>query len=225
MSKRTKYTKEQKYAILKEIESGQMSVEDNCKKFNISNSTYLNWMFLYEIYGIESLEESKTWRRYSKKLKEMAVLEYLNGEDSQVNICRRYAISSHSTLQRWIKRYNSHSELNTTKGRVDAVVTKGIKTSLEERIEIAKYCINQNKNYQETSRIYEVSYQQVYQWVKKFEELGEDGLIDRRGQPKLELSLEDKEKFEMRKLKKENERLRMENDFLKKLQELERREY
>lgn len=225
MSKRTKYTKEQKYAILKEIESGQMSVEDNCKKFNISNSTYLNWMFLYETYGIESLEESKTWRRYSKELKEMAVLEYLNGEDSQVNICRKYAISSHSTLQIWIKRYNSHNELNTTKGRVDAVMTKGRKTSLEERIEIAKYCINQNNNYQETSRIYEVSYQQVYQWVKKFEELGGDGLIDRRGKPKLELSLEDKEKFEMRKLKKENERLRMENDFLKKLQELERREY
>lgn len=101
-------------------------------------------------------------------------------------------------------------------------MTKGRKTSLEERIEIAKYCINQNKNYQETSKIYKVSYQQVYQWVRKYEELGKDGLIDRRGQPKLELSLEDKEKFVMRKLKKENERLRMENDFLKKLQELER---
>ena len=37
MSKRTKYTKEQKYAILKEIESGQMYVENNCKKFHISN--------------------------------------------------------------------------------------------------------------------------------------------------------------------------------------------
>src|SRR5699024_2113527 len=155
-------------------------------------------------YGIESLEESKTWRRYSKELKEKAVLEYLNGEDSLVNICRKYAISSHSTLQRWIKRYNSHNELNTTKSRCDTVMAKGRKTSLEERIESAKYCINQNKNYQDTSKVYKVSYQQVYQWVRKFEELGEDGLIDRRGQPKLELSLEDKEKLEMRKLKKEN---------------------
>src|SRR5699024_2698021 len=115
--------------------------------------------------------------------------------------------------------------LNTTKSRCDTVMAKGRKTSLEERIEIAKYCINQNKNYQDTSKVYKVSYQQVYQWVRKFEELGEDGLIDRRGQAKLELSLEDKEKLEMRKLKKENERLRMENDFLKKLQELERGEY
>ena len=65
----------------------------------------------------------------------------------------------------------------------------------------------------------------MYQWVKKFEELGENGLIDRRGKPKLELSREDKEKIEIRKLKKDNEKLRMENDFLKKLQELERGEY
>ena len=68
MSKRSKYTKEQKYAILKEIEFGELSIEDYCKKFNISESTYSNWKFLYETYGIESLEESKTWRRYPKEL-------------------------------------------------------------------------------------------------------------------------------------------------------------
>ena len=78
-------------------------------------------------------------------------------------------------------------------------MAKGRKTSLQERIEIAKYCIKQNKNYQETSEVYEVSYQQVYQWAKKYEELGEDGLIDCRGKSKLELSLKDKEKIEMRK--------------------------
>ena len=48
----------------------------------------------------------------------------------------------------------------------------------------------------------------------------ENGLVDRRG--KIELTSKDKDQIEMRKLKKDNERLRMENDFLKKLQELER---
>lgn len=225
MSKRSKYCKEEKYAILKEIELGHMSIEDYCKKFEIDYWTYSDWKFLYESYGIEALEESKTWTRYSKKLKEKAVLEYLNGEDSQRNICRKYRISNHSVLRKWIKRYNSHNGLNTTKGKEDAIMTKGRKTTLEERIEIAKYCIEKDKNYQETAEIYEVSYNQVYQWVRKFEEFGEDGLIDRRGKIKLELSLADQEKIAMRKLKKENERLRMENDFLKKLQELERRGY
>lgn len=223
MSKRVKYTKEQKYEILKEIKFSNLSIQDTCKKFNISYTVYENWKFSYETYGIEGLEESKTWNRYSKELKETAVLEYLNGEDSQLNICRKYEISSGSVLIRWIKRYNSHKEQKTTKGRIDAVMTKGRKTNLEERIEIVKYCIDQNKDYQTTCEVYQVSYTQVYQWVKKYEEFGEAGLVDRRGKKKIELSKEDKDNIEMRKLKKDNERLKMENDFLKKLQELERR--
>ena len=225
MSKRSIYRKEEKYEILREIELRNMPIEAICNKFNISDTTYRTWRFLYDQYGLEALEESKTCKKYSSELKERAVLEYLEGKDTQVNICRKYRISSHSVLAKWIKIYNSHKGLNTTKDKEDAIMTKGRKTTLKERIEIAKYCIEHNKNYQESSEIYEVSYQQVYQWVRKFEELGEDGLIDRRGKAKVGLSLEDKEKIELRKLKKENERLRMENDFLKKLQELERRGY
>ena len=33
----------------------------------------------------------------------MAVLEYLNGEDTQLNICRKYEISSRSVLMKWVK--------------------------------------------------------------------------------------------------------------------------
>lgn len=225
MSKRSRYTKEQKYEILKEIESAEMTVEKTCEKFKVDPKTYRDWRFKYDKYGIEGLEESRTWKRYSEELKLKSVLEYLNGNRSLMQICRKYEISSKSVLTGWIKRYNSHNELNTTKGRVDAVMTKGRKTDQKEKIEIVKYCLEQDKNYHLASEIYKVSYQQVYQWVKKFEELGENGLIDRRGKPKLELSREDKEKIEIRKLKKDNEKLRMENDFLKKLQELERGEY
>lgn len=225
MSKRSSYTKEQKYEILKEIELRDMPIKDICRKFNITYPTYENWIFLYEEYGIESLEESGTRKKYPQELKEMLVLEYLRGEDSLVNICRKHQISSHSVLRGWIKRYNSHNESNTAKGRDDVVMTKGRKTNLEERIEISKYCIEKNKDYHLTSKTYNVSYHQVYQWVKKFEELGEGGLVDRRGKGKLKLQEEDKEKIVIRKLKKDNEKLRMENDFLKKLQELERGGY
>jgi transposase-like protein len=68
-------------------------------------------------------------------------------------------------------------------------------------------------------------YQQVYQWVKKHEDGGDEALRDKRGKNKVEseLSPEEKVKLEMRKLEKENERLRAENEFLKKLEEIERR--
>jgi transposase len=88
------------------------------------------------------------------------------------------------------------------------------------------YSNNENgKNYQETAEKYQVSYQQVYQWVRKYEADGWDALSDRRGRSKSveELTLEEKMKLEMRRIEKENERLRAENAFLKKLEEIERR--
>lgn len=65
----------------------------------------------------------------------------------------------------------------------------------------------------------------MYQWVKKFGEEGEDGLRDKRGQRKAEPELTPEERIqcEMQRLERENERLRVENAFLKKLEELERR--
>ncbi|WP_277874808.1 helix-turn-helix domain-containing protein [Aeribacillus composti] len=76
-----------------------------------------------------------------------------------------------------------------------------------------------------TAETYEVSYQQVYQWVKKYENGGEEALKDKRGRKKEEakLSPEGKMKLEMKKLERENERLRAENLFLRKLEEIERR--
>jgi len=50
-------------------------------------------------------------------------------------------------------------------------------------------------------------------------------LQDRRGRTKLEeeLSTEDKFRLEIQRMERENERLRAENLFLKKLEEIERR--
>jgi transposase-like protein len=106
-------------------------------------------------------------------------------------------------------------------------MTKARSTSLKERIEIVQYCINHNNNYQQTAETYHVSYQQVYQWVRKYESGGENALQDTRGKKKAEAELtpEERMKLEMNRLEAENERLRAENAFLKKLEELERRRY
>ena len=52
------------------------------------------------------------------------------------------------------------------------------KTTIEERKEIVDYCINHNRDYKGTASIYNVSYSQVYSWVKKYECTGDDGLTD-----------------------------------------------
>lgn len=104
-------------------------------------------------------------------------------------------------------------------------MTKGRSTTWEERIQIVMYCLENAKDYGTTAETFEVSYQQVYQWVKKYEDGGDEALRDKRGRKieEAELSPEDKAKLEMKKLERENERLRAENAFLKKLEEIERR--
>ncbi len=51
------------------------------------------------------------------------------------------------------------------------------RTTLEERKEIVDYCINHNRDYKNTAAKYDVSYNQVYSWVKRYDTNGEEGLL------------------------------------------------
>ena len=102
---------------------------------------------------------------------------------------------------------------------------RGRETTQEERIAIAKECLEHGNNYGEIAIKYNVSYQQVYGWTKKFKELGEKGLEDRRGKrvkdqdPRTELEAA---QIEIEKLRHELYMMTMERDLLKKLEEIER---
>ena len=106
-------------------------------------------------------------------------------------------------------------------------MSKSRKTTLEERIKITKECIESGHNYGEIAEKYNVGYQQVYTWVKKFIEKGDSGLHDRRGcwkknqEPR---TPEEEAQIRIAKLEHENYLLRVERDLLKKLEELERRD-
>lgn len=222
---RMKYSKAEKLAILALYKDGHHSIADITAKFSVDPGTIRDWKRRYEVNGEDGLEEALSWKRYSKELKLAAVNDYLSGHDSLNKIIQKYNISSTAVLRKWIKKYNSHRELNDTGKGMTNSMTSRRKTTLEERIQIVNYCIQHQKNYQLTAESYEVSYQQVYQWVKKFEANGEEALQDKRGRKKeeYELTAEEKFKLEMKRLERENERLRAENAFLKKLEELERR--
>lgn len=224
MSKRS-YPIEVKHEVIMAYKSENYTLSELCSKFGIFENTLYDWVHKFEKYGLNGLEETKTWKSYSKELKLAAIKDYLSGESSQKEIIRKYEISSTSVLRKWVKKYNGHRELKDTgKGRVYSM-TKGRKTTWKERIEIVQEALANGKNYQQTAETHKVSYQQVYQWVRKYEADGWDSLKDRRGRAKNEeeLTSEEKMKLEIRRIEKENERLRAENAFLKKLEEIERR--
>ena len=162
-------------------------------------------------------------KKYSKELKIEAVQAYLSGEGSQEKICKRYDIISDRQLRNWIKWYNGHKEFKERRGAgTEIYMTKGRKTTQEERAEIVAFCIEHGKDYPLTIQTYGVSYQQIYAWVRKYEERGIDGLKDGRGRtkPTEEMSETERLRMENKILKAQLKDAEMENKLLKKLREL-----
>ena len=160
---------------------------------------------------------------YSVELKYRSVGDYLSGEGTLREICRKYGIRSTHQLRNWIKLYNGHTELKCHTG--GSRMTKGRDTTYEERITLVKECIENGYNYTAIAQKYQVGYQQIYTWVQKYKKNGEDALKDRRGRHKKNhkpQTEEEKLKLEVATLKRQLYLAQMENDVLKKLQELER---
>ena len=58
---------------------------------------------------------------------------------------------------------------------------KAKSTTLDERLKIVMECLANDKNYGAMALKYQCSYQQVRNWVKRYEEMGSKSLEDRRG--------------------------------------------
>jgi transposase InsO family protein len=154
----------------------------------------------------------------------MAIDDYFKGEYTMFDICKKYQILDRGILKRWIRKYNGNNKIKShNKG--DRIMTNGRKTTYKERIEIVSFCIANANDYNLTANKFNVSYQQVYTWVRKYNKNGHDALVDRRGKNKPVEELSESEKFavQLKLLEAENKRLKMENDYLKKLEGIERR--
>ena len=162
-------------------------------------------------------------KKYSAELKIEAVQAYIRGEGSLRDICKKYNIFSPERLRQWILWYNGHREFKErTSAKGEIYMTKGRKTTQEERAEIVAFCIEHGKDYGLTVETYNVSYQQIYAWVRKYEEKGVEGLTDRRGKakPESELTEADRLRQENKILQAKIKDQEMEIALLKKLREL-----
>ena len=166
---------------------------------------------------------SRKNKKYSVELKMRAVQSYLNGEGGLWTVCKKYGILNETQLRHWILWYNGHREFKErTSAKGEIYMTKGRKTTQEERAKIVAFCIEHNYDYGLTVETYDVSYNQIYAWVRKYEEGGVDKLKDNRGRtkPVEEMTEIEKLKAEMKILEAKNRQLEIENEFIKKLQEL-----
>ena len=225
MGRRTKATNKIKEAITAYI-NGEGSQANIASKYGISRTYLRDEMVKYKRYGPSVLEAKSQNNAYSEEIKKKAVEDYLNGQGSLIQISVKYGLRNKLMLQRWIEVYNSGKGFRR-KMSGGSHMKEARLTTMEERIQIAKDCIANGCNYGETALKYKVSYQQVYQWAKKFKEMGATGLEDRRGKrlkDQTPRTREEELEIEVAKLKHELYMTQMERDLLKKLDEIERRE-
>lgn len=225
MFKKQKILYEVKVKAVEDYLSGEISIQEIANQLQISRFSIEEWIRKYRAFGANGLKSDIKNKYYPPDIKLQAVTDYINKKGSLYEICIRYKISSHSVLQNWIKKYNGHNNTKALDSKGDRIMTKGRKTTYEERVEIVSFCIANAHDYNLTSNKYKVSYQQVYTWVRKYNKKGYSALVDRRGKHKSfeELSEAEKVAAQLKLLEAENKRLKMENDFLKKLEEIERR--
>lgn len=228
MPREQKISPEEKVELVRRCLEGEASISSSAREKGVCFATIKRWIAQYEMEGAAAFLPREHNRIYDPDVKLQAVQDYLAGGGSQLAICKKYKIHKPSLLESWIKVYNARGNFYSTKhSGGGSYMTQRRSTTQEERIQIVKGCIESGKNYGETAKKYNVSYQQVRSWVLRFEELGEAGLEDRRGKrkkdqaPRTEL---EQAQIEIEQLKHKLYLAEMENRLLKKLDEVERRD-
>ena len=221
---KSQYTAEMKIIMVKKYLTGEGSYESIANAYGIGKTSLTDWVRRYKEQGAAGLYRTTGNVHYSRELKIKCVEAVLKGEGSVDDIAVKYNISDRSVLRSWIMKYNANMELKDYEPKREVYMAEARrKTTLEERKEIVEYCIAHNNDYKGAASRFEVSYSQVYSWVKKYRESGEEGLEDRRGHHK-----SDDEVDELERLRRENLRLKrqleerdMLCELLKKVRELE----
>ena len=223
---RTKVTVEERIEAAKACAEGRMSQVEAGRRIGMDSRRVAEWVARYKAGGALAFKEQEHNTVYTEEVKAAAVREYLEGKGSLQEISAKYGMRSTKQLRNWIKVYNSGRDFGH-KMSGGSRMKQGRETTQEERIAIVKDCLEKGSNFGETAIKHNVSYQQVYTWVKKFKEFGEAGLEDRRGKriaaqkPRTEL---EEARVEIEQLKHKLYLAEMERDLLKKLDELERRD-
>ena len=230
MGRKAKYSKELKLEIVKRYLKGESAIS-LVNEYGLpkrADDQIRKWAHKYEIYGEQAFEHSNRNKAYNKELKEKIINDYIYGRGSTEYLANIYDISSPEIVRRWIIKYNEGIEIKDYDPKGDVYTMKSRKTTLEERLEIVNYVLANNNDFKGAADKYSVPYANVYNWVKKYNESGEDGLSDSRGrpsskEPKHELSDIEKKDIEIEKLRQELKRKDMVIEVLKKNIEIQER--
>lgn len=157
--------------------------------------------------------------KYSDAFKMKLVTEYLNGNMGYKRLAKQYGMPSATPIKRWVMAYKSQGMAGLTR--------KAGKTvhPVQFKLDAIQFMLETGASYQETAVQFNLNTPSVIiPWMKAFQAHGAEGL---KPKPKGRPSMVGKSKKRNQKeakpltraeaLERENELLRLENAYLKKL--------
>lgn len=148
---------------------------------------------------------------YGFKLK--VVTDYLNGHGGYGSLAKKYGIPNISQIQRWVSVYQSLGK--------DALKPKNKKTSypIQFKIDAVNYMMKNKYSAQEVANHFGINNSTlVTSWMLKFSNGGVDELSKRKGIPPMSKNKKEQNLLTReQELERENELLKAELAFLKKL--------
>ena len=156
--------------------------------------------------------------KFTAEEKLQAVLRYLEGKESFREIAK--SLGTHNKIiQVWMKQYEYHG--------VKAFIKRYTNYSAQFKLDVLNYMIEQGTSLNETAAIFGIAAPStIIQWRKQFETKGFDALQSKKkGRPSMKKDSNKQPKQapvegSPEALQAEIDRLRMENEYLKKLNAL-----
>ncbi|MCH8646889.1 transposase [Staphylococcus lugdunensis] len=167
-------------------------------------------------------------KHYKFEIKLKIVQEYLNSSLGYKKLAKKYNLSHHSILQRWVNQYLELGTEGLAKKMKNRSYTRDFKVS------VLRFKQESNLSYRETTNHFKITNPATLaQWQRKFDEEGILGLDNKqRGcpfkmkrkqtkvKPDNHLPLKEDEREELERLRNENEMLKAGIAYQKKLQRL-----
>lgn len=185
MSRKIKYSKELKLKIVNDYIAG-VPLKEIINKYHLSKSSNkVNlWAQQYKAHGPIAFDSTTNNKSYSKEFKLQVINEYLENNTSIRQLAINYKIQSPEIVRRWIIKYNQGEKILDYEPKRGIYTMRSKKTTINERLNIVNYVINNNYDYKDAAFKYGIRYATLYKWVIKYQKFGIKGLEDNRGRPK-----------------------------------------
>lgn len=167
--------------------------------------------------------------KYSYELKKKVVSAYLNGEGGYEYLSKKYDISHHDIVRRWVKSYNKFGDKGLARSR------QNNNYSFQFKLSVVELYLSSEVSYQELALSQGINNSSlITRWVNDFRTVGPDALRPKKKGRKKTLDIRElkntSESYEekpvdtstehVKELEDENLKLRIENAYLKELRRL-----